>query len=165
MPEAPALEVIKEVLTRHILGRHVAEVRVVKPTVLRSMATQDFSSHLTGRTVANVSRFLFLTFSGDAILAINPMLTGTIQLCEPGDRLYKRTYLVLALGDDLELRHLDDRQMGKLYNVATDQLDLVPGFNDRGPDALSNEIPFQEFKSACGPTAVRSKASLPAAPS
>ena len=109
MPEAPDLQVIKEVLTRHILSRHVAKGRMVKPTVLRSQATQDFSSHLTGRAVANVSRkgkFLFLPFSGDAILAINHMLTGTIQPCEPSDRLYERTCLVLALGDDLEFRHL-----------------------------------------------------------
>lgn len=41
--------------------------------------------------------------------------------------------------------------MCKLYYVATDQLDLVPGFNDRGPDALSDEIPFQEFKDRLRP--------------
>jgi formamidopyrimidine-DNA glycosylase len=154
MPEAPDLEVIKEILIRQILGRDVAEVRVVRPTVLRSLASQDFSSHLIGRTVSNVARrgkFLLLTLSGDTVLAINPMLTGTIQLCKPSDRLYKRTCLVLALGDDLELRYLDDRQMGKLYYVETDRLDLVPGLNDQGPDALSDDISFPEFKDRLRP--------------
>ncbi|MCH7706586.1 MAG: hypothetical protein IIB33_06025 [Chloroflexi bacterium] len=149
MPEAPDLGVIKEVVTRQVLGHRVAEVRVLKPIALRFLATQDLSSHLTGRTVTTVYRkgkFLLLTFSGDAVLAINPMLTGTLQLCDPGDRLYKRTCLVLTLGDDLELRYLDDRQMGKLYYVAADRLDLVPGLNDQGPDALTSDILFQEFK-------------------
>ncbi len=41
--------------------------------------------------------------------------------------------------------------MGKLYYVTTDQLDLVPGFNDRGPDALSDGIPFQGFKDRLRP--------------
>ena len=154
MPEAPDMEVIKEVLTRRVTGRQVSDARVLKPTVLRSLATQDFSSHLTGRRVASISRrgkHLLLAFSGDTVLAINPMLTGTLQLCLPGDRLYKRTCLVLALGDELELRYLDDRQMGKLYYVAVDQLSLVPGLNEQGPDALSGEITFQEFKDRLRP--------------
>ncbi len=154
MPETPDLRVIKEILTRQVLERIVAEVRVVKPTVLRSLVTQDFASDLTGRTLTGVSRqgkFLFLAFSGNAVLAINPMLTGTIRLCEPSNRLYKSTCLVLAFDDDLEFRYLDDRQMGKLYYVAADQLDLVPGLNDQGPDALSSEIPFQEFKDRLRP--------------
>lgn len=154
MPEAPDLEVIKEVLTRQVMNRRVAEVRALKPTVLRSLVTQDFSSHLTGRTLADVSRqgkFLFLNFSGNAVLAVNPMLTGTLRLSEPGDRLYKSTCLILAFGDDLELRYLDDRQMSKLYYVAADQLDLVPGLNDQGPDALTSDIPFQEFQDRLRP--------------
>jgi formamidopyrimidine-DNA glycosylase len=79
------------------------------------------------------------------------MLTGIVQLCNPSDRLYKSTCLVLAFGDDLEFRYLDNRQMGKLYYLAADRLDLVPGLDDQGPDALSDEIPFGEFKDRLRP--------------
>ncbi len=154
MPEAPDLEVITEVLTWHILGRHVAEFRVVKPTVLRSMATQDFSSHLTGRTVANVSRkgkFLFLTFSGDAILAINPMLTGALQHCQESVRVQKKTCISLGIGGGMGLRYLDDRQMGKVYYIDNGEYggdaqdELVPQYTGLGPDVLSG-ITFEDFQ-------------------
>ncbi len=110
MPEAPDLEVIREVLTRRVVGREIACARVLRPTVLRSLVAPDFSGDISGRTIKGVSRrgkFLLLEITGARLLVINPMLTGAFQLCPPRQRIYKRTCIILGLSDDLELRYLE----------------------------------------------------------
>ena len=147
MPEAPDLEVIKEFLNREALGREITSSRVLKPTVLRSFAS-DFSDGLQGRTLQQVNRkgkFLLFELSGDQWLVVNPMLTGAFQYCEPQQRVQKKTCVVVALSGDRDLRYLDDRQMGKVYYLNTEQMSQVPGLLEQGPDVLDG-VSFEEFQ-------------------
>ena len=84
-------------------------------------------------------------------MVINPMLTGAFQLCAPSEKVYKRTCIVLTLAGDLDLRYIDDRQMGRVYYVAPHQLDQVPGLEEQGPDVLDYAITFDEFKARLRP--------------
>ena len=154
MPEAPDLEVIREIVTRRVVGRDIIYAQVVRPTVLRSVASEDFADHITGRTVEGASRrgkFLLLALSGDVNLVINPMLTGVIRLCAPGETVHKRTCFVLGLGGDLELRYIDARQMGIVYYVSADQLSQVPRLTEQGPDVLNDEVGLEDFKARLRP--------------
>ena len=154
MPEAPDLEVIKEVLIRRITGCKVSYAKVLKPTVLRSVAAPNFPEDVTGRTVERIARkgkFLLLHLSPDRILAINPMLTGAFQLCSPQARVFKRTCLIIGVGQELEMRYIDDRQMGLVYYVEPAQLAQVPRLNEQGPDVLDGDISFPEFKTRLRP--------------
>ena len=147
MPEAPDLEVVKEFLNREARGRIVESSRVLKPTVLRCL-TGSFPDDVTGRTFQEVHRkgkVLLMELSGDRWLAVNPMLTGALQFCEPGQRVLKKTCLAMTLSGDRELRYLDDRQMGKVYYAKWEQLPEALGFSRQGPDVL-DEIAFEEFQ-------------------
>ena len=147
MPEAPDLEVIKDYLNQRVQGRTVATAQVLRPTVLRPMAG-DFAADLPGRQVGQFRRegkFLISQLSGDRWLAINPMLTGAIQHCEPKARLYKRTSFTLGLDDGMELRYLDDRQMGMVYYVDTEQLEGIYRLEKQGADVLA-DLTLDEFK-------------------
>ncbi len=149
MPEAPDLQVVKEVLAERTVGKEVTEARVVRPTVLRCLASQDFPGDIVGRTVDGVARrgkHLLLSLSGGRLLAINPMLTGALQLCPPAERVYKRTCIILTLAGELDLRYVDDRQMGRVYYASPDQLDQVHGLAEQGPDVLDGNVSFDEFK-------------------
>ena len=122
MPEAPDLEVIKEFLNREVQGTVVESTKVLRPTVLRSLAG-DLVSDIPGRTFGPFHRrgkFLLGELSGDRYLVINPMLTGALQYCEPKVRVLKKTYFTLELSGGVELRYLDDRQMGLVYYVTED---------------------------------------------
>ena len=147
MPEAPDLEVIKDYLNEHARGQAIASAQVLRPTVLRPMAG-DFAAELPGRTLEEFRRegkFLLCQLSEDRHLAINPMLTGAVQHCEPKARVYKRTSFVLGLDDGRELRYLDDRQMGMVYYVSTEQLEGIYRLEKQGVDVLA-DLPFDEFK-------------------
>ena len=90
MPEAPDLHVIRELITERIAGREVTAARVLRPTVLRSLASRDFPSDIVGRSVGSIDRrgkYLLLSLSGERMVAINPMLTGALQHCPPSERV------------------------------------------------------------------------------
>ena len=147
VPEAPDLEVVREYLTARTVGVEISTASVIKPSVLRSLAG-DFASDIAGRTIAGIDRrgkFLMFRLSGDRLLVVNPMLTGAFQYCAPKERVFKRTCLTLSLSDGNDVRYLDDRQMGRLYYAAPDQLGDIPGLEEQGPDVL-DDFSFDEFR-------------------
>ena len=147
MPEAPDLEVIKDYLNQHAQGQTVQSARVLRPTVLRALAG-DFSADISGRTFGAFERrgkFLLAPLSGERWLVINPMLTGAVQYCNRRERVLKKTSFVLELDQGLDLRYLDDRQMGMVYYVSDDQMADVSRLQDQGVDVLE-DISFDEFQ-------------------
>ena len=153
MPEAPELEVVKGFLIDRAVGASVESARVLRPSVLRSMAG-DFEDDILGRAIEDVRRtgkFLTLAMSGERLLVVNPMLTGGFQWSEPSDRVFKRTCFILTLSNGRELRYIDERQMGRVYYVSPDQVEQIPQYADMGPDALDEPLSLDEFKDRLRP--------------
>ena len=153
MPEAPDLEVIKDYLNANLKDAPVESCKVLRPTVVRSLAAEVVSD-LPGRSFLDAQRrgkFLTLRFSGGRSLVINPMLTGALQHCPKNERVQKKTCVVLGLAGEMDLRYLDDRQMGKVYYISNGedgddaQDEQVPQYTGLGPDVLSG-ITFEEFQ-------------------
>jgi formamidopyrimidine-DNA glycosylase len=148
MPEAPDLEVIKEFLDHRVIGSVIESCKVLRPTVVRSLAG-EITTDLPGHTLNKIERrgkFLTISFSGQRSLVINPMLTGALQYCPPApaQRVQKKTCLVLGLAGGQDLRYLVDRQMGKVYYISDGQEGDVPQYTELGPDVLS-DISLEEF--------------------
>ena len=143
MPEIPELEAIKGFFNEHLAGRTVAEVETRIPPVFRSPA-KEFRESLPGDTFGEVHRhgkFLLFTLASDRVMAINPMLTGRFQFLDPKTKVHGKTCLRIALVDShREFRYHDQRLMGKLYLVGTDQLRLVPNWESNGPDLLDPQL-------------------------
>ena len=149
MPEAPDLEVIKDVLERRVRGLSISGARVLKPLELRVLATNDFARDVTGRCILGFTRrgkFLIADLSDDRALVINPMLTGAVQLCSPSTRIAKRTSFLLDLADGSQLRYLDDTQMGMAYYVNASRIEEVPRLAEQGPDVLDEYPDRPEFR-------------------
>jgi formamidopyrimidine-DNA glycosylase len=153
MPEAPDLEVIKDYLNENLRDANVESCKLLRPTVVRSLAA-EITGDLPGRAFLDAQRrgkFLTLRFSGGRSLVINPMLTGALQHCQESVRVQKKTCVILSFGGGMDLRYLDDRQMGKVYYIdngedgGDPQDELVPQYTGLGPDVLSG-ITLEEFQ-------------------
>ena len=151
MPELPELEVVKEVLQRRVVGQQITGVQVLPPggpIVVRDLTARGFATVLTGKTVSSVNRrgkFLLLEFRESqppVYLAINPKLTGRLQLADSIDKRTAKTHVVITLGSGRQLRYVDRKQMGQLY--LTEDLNFVPDFAALGPEAL--EISVESFR-------------------
>ena len=150
MPELPELEIIEEVLNRRAVGQSITGVRLIPPgsaIVLRDLTNTGFEKSLTGRSIESVRRrgkFLVFELGADPsklYLAINPKLTGRLQLAGETDKLHLKTHLILTLSSGEQLRYFDQKQMGQLYLSL--EREAVPGFTDVGPEPL--EISLEEF--------------------
>jgi formamidopyrimidine-DNA glycosylase len=149
LPELPELEVVQEVLTRRLIGRRFERVTIEPkggPIVVRDLTGEGFADTLTGATIEEVARrgkFLVFTLRpGPLFLAVNPKLSGRLQLCAPGDKKAGPVHVTLHLTEPEEqLRYVDRKRMGQLY--LTRDLASVPTFSEMGPDALA--VSRQDF--------------------
>jgi len=151
MPELPDLTVVAEELERRVSGRRVLEASAPAPILVR--ATPDEIAALAGSTIGRPSRrgkFLLLPFAladdAQRVLAANPMLAGRFWLVGPTERVRARTGLRLRLDGDIELRYVDREMLGKLYLVAPDDLDAIPGWSEMGPDADDPALTLEAFR-------------------
>ena len=149
MPELPDLEAIQDFLLRELVGARITGVEVAQPIPLRLPSPQEFAQVLTGNVLAGVRRrgkFLLLDMESGHVLAINPMLTGRLQYCDPRERHRARTCFILALENDHQLRYFDSKLMGKAYLVEDGRVELIPRWNEMGPEALAPEVTLEVFR-------------------
>jgi formamidopyrimidine-DNA glycosylase len=151
VPELPDLTIVAEELARRVAGRLVEEATTPTPILVR--ATPEELGGLRGARAGAARRrgkFLLLPFErahgGELILAANPMLAGRFWLVRHGERVRARTGLRVVLDDGTDLRYVDGEMLGKLYLVAPDALDSVPGWPDMGPDADDPELTLERFR-------------------
>ena len=160
MPESPDLSVVADALHAAIAGRAITAVSAPGPLAVRGTPAE--LDALVGQRVASIRRrgkFLLVDLERDAI-AINPMLTGRLQLAPPGVALPAKTAVVLAFGErprgpkdaaawtrgagwllpdtgPAEVRYKDPTQMGKVYLRPSGIDRPIPGLGEaeQGPDA------------------------------
>jgi len=149
MPELPDLEVVKAVLGPKIVGVKIGRVEVLQPLVIRQPGPDEFESILTDNTFREIDRrgkFLLLTLDSRLILAIHFMLTGRLQYCGVKENRKPKTCFILNMEDGNQVRYFDSKQMGKIYLLHKGQFSQIPGWNDMGPDAMSDEVTLTIFQ-------------------
>jgi formamidopyrimidine-DNA glycosylase len=156
MPELPELEVACEVLQRRVVGRRITSAELIPPgapIVLRDLSGIGFTEALTSVVISEIRRRgKFLLFGlGSAppalFLAVNPKLTGRLQLAESSDKRLAKTHLVLEFKDEPQLRYVDQKRMGQLY--LTRDLDRVPDYAGMGPEPL--DVSLDDFRKRLRP--------------
>jgi formamidopyrimidine-DNA glycosylase len=151
VPELPDLTIVAEELERRVTGRAVLEATAPTPILVR--ATPDELAALRGTTLGPARRrgkFLLLPFERDGsverLLAANPMLAGRFWLTPTAKTIRARTGLRLRLDDKTDLRYVDREMLGKLYLVAPDAMDEIPGWAEMGPDADDPTLTLDAFR-------------------
>jgi formamidopyrimidine-DNA glycosylase len=151
MPELPELEIVREVLERRVVGQSIVDVSILPPggpIVVRDLTGKGFAATLSGQKMSSVRRrgkFLIFEFGErmpPVFLAINPKLTGRLQLAAPKDKRQPKTHVLFTLTNARQLRYVDQKQMGQLY--LTENLGFVQDYAGLGPEAL--EISLDDFR-------------------
>lgn len=141
MPERPDLEYVVPILASELRGAEIAAVRVDKPVVLRVLLPEKIEQLLVGRKIEQVVRrahFVRFGLTGEPALEVlvSPMLAGRFTIAPVPSKAPRDTAVTFELRDGRALRYRDDVQMGKVYVLAKDALDAVPGAAKIGVDVL-----------------------------
>jgi formamidopyrimidine-DNA glycosylase len=191
VPESPDLTVVADALHVAITGRSVTSMTMPGPLAVRGTPAE--AAAMVGQAVTGIRRrgkFLLIDLERDAI-AINPMLTGRLQLAAPGAALPSKTAVVWGFGprrasppdgaawtrraawlpadaDAAEIRYRDQTQMGKVYLRPAGVDRPIPGLgaDEQGPDAddpaLIGNAYSDEILHAAGLLPFRKRSSLAA---
>jgi len=156
MPELPELEVVCEVLRRRVVGQTIDAVTLIQPgaaILVRDLTASQFDVALTGTTIETVARrgkFVIFNLAKPYTalhLAINPKLTGRLQLAAPTEKKLPKTHVICALSNGLDLRYLDQKTMGQLYLTA--DLSQVPDYATLGPEPF--DVSLDQFRERLRP--------------
>ncbi|MFN8597856.1 MAG: DNA-formamidopyrimidine glycosylase family protein [Anaerolineae bacterium] len=156
MPELPELEVVCEVLRRRVVGQTIDAVTLIQPgaaILVRDLTASQFDVALTGTTIETVARrgkFVIFNLAKPYTalhLAINPKLTGRLQLAAPTEKKLPKTHVICALSNGLDLRYLDQKTMGQLYLTA--DLSQVPDHATLGPEPF--DVSLDQFRERLRP--------------
>jgi formamidopyrimidine-DNA glycosylase len=154
----PELEVVKEVLRRRVVDQNIEGVQAIgggSAILVRSLTQQRLEEAVTGARIAAIDRrgkFLIFTLQPAVLdsrlfLAINPKLTGRLQLAQPQEKKMPKTHLIFSLSSGEQLRYVDQRTMGQLYLAA--DLSQVPDYATLGPEPF--DVSLEEFRERLKP--------------
>jgi len=147
VPELPEVESVRRGLQDRVTGARVSGVRVLDPRILGSTSQRRVPPEAVGAFAAAVAgvglraperrgKFLWVPFvrpgedpqsAPPAALTLHLGMSGQLRVHAAHDPVHRHTRAVLALGQDRELRFLDQRIFG---HIGVDV--LVPD----GPDAV-----------------------------
>jgi formamidopyrimidine-DNA glycosylase len=142
MPERPDLEYVVPILAKELKGAQITAVRVDKPVVLRVLLPSKIEELLVGRKILGAERRAhFVRFplsAGEPAIEmiVSPMLAGRFTIGPAEAKAPRDTAMTWTLADGRALRYRDDVQMGKVYVLAKDALESVPGAAKIGVDVL-----------------------------
>jgi formamidopyrimidine-DNA glycosylase len=152
MPELPEVEVVRQGLQQHVVGRTIDKVSVLHPRAVRRhlAGPADFAGALAGRPVGGARRrgkYLWLPVGEDALLAHLGM-SGQLLVGDPDRPLSPHVRAVFTFTDGgPDLRFTDQRTFGHLIFVP-DGAELPGPIAHIAPDPLEEAFDDTSFATA-----------------
>ncbi len=152
MPELPEVEVVRQGLQQHVVGRTIDKVSVLHPRAVRRhlAGPADFAGALAGRPVGGARRrgkYLWLPVGEDALLAHLGM-SGQLLVGDPDRPLSPHVRAVFTFTDGgPDLRFTDQRTFGHLLFVP-DGAELPGPIAHIAPDPLEEAFDDAAFATA-----------------
>jgi formamidopyrimidine-DNA glycosylase len=152
MPELPEVEVVRQGLQRHVVGRTIDKVSVLHPRAVRRhlAGPADFEGALAGRSVGGARRrgkYLWLPVGEDALLAHLGM-SGQLLVGDPDRPRSPHVRAVFTFTDGgPDLRFTDQRTFGHLL-IAADGAELPGPIAHIAPDPLEEAFDDAAFAAA-----------------
>lgn len=142
MPEIPELEAIREFFAGQITGRLITSAEARIPVVFRTGAANLTETILndTFEEVVRHGKFLLFGLASGRVMAINPMLTGRFQYLDKKTKMRAKACLVLDVDGGRQFRYSDERLMGKVYLLPRDDINMIPGWTEGGPDLMAADL-------------------------
>jgi formamidopyrimidine-DNA glycosylase len=137
MPEMPEIETIARQLSKSIVGKRIAEVRL-SGLPLRKPIAKTFPEKLRGRTIRKIMRrgkYLVAELEPKAFWLIHLGMSGRI-LYHPTASAAAHTHAVFQFSDATELEYRDPRRFGLLAAYEVLRPGQVPELRFLGKDPL-----------------------------
>ena len=162
MPEMPEVETIRKSLMDNVVNKKIESVSVFLDRLIKYPDAEQFVNVITGQTILQLNRtgkYLRFLLSDGTELIIHLRMTGQL-LYSDSELDVKYARLIMFFDDGSKLVYADLRTLGALYAVKKDELKLIKGLDNMGPEPLSDEFTLDYLKSIAGKKRVKMKSFL-----
>jgi formamidopyrimidine-DNA glycosylase len=145
MPELPEVQTVVDNLNMLKLDGHsITRARVYWPKTIADMTPATFCRKIKGCIIGQITRrgkYIVIRLSRGLTLLIHLRMTGRLNWIS-GDTSRKRhEHVILALGNERELRFQDTRKFGRLYLTSSPETIL----GKLGPEPMGNTFTRKRF--------------------
>jgi len=144
MPELPEVESIKRTLAKNVLGKRIADAKVIWPSAVISVPGKNFIELIKNRTIEDLGRrgkYLLLHLDNNYSLIVHFRMTGRLIYYKEKGAVDKHTHVVFYL-EQGELHYSDIRKFGRIQVVSTPNIHAVPFLAKLGPEPLDETFNF-----------------------
>lgn len=149
VPELPEVETVRKSLESRLVGRTITRVTISKPKIVKLPEPEEFKCLLTGDSIKSLGRrgkYLLFFMDSGYVWITHLRMTGQYYYVKSEAPYLKHTHLVFELDNNCHLRYVDIRQFGTMYLLRPEDFVLVRGLRDLGPEPLSEDFTFSNFK-------------------
>jgi formamidopyrimidine-DNA glycosylase len=162
MPELPEVEIVRQGLAPHVVGRQIARLVIREPRLTRRQGTPgEMAAAVAGCGVGALSRRgKWLLFDlGAQVLIIRLGMTGQLLWDEtpsPG-QCDAHTHAEITFREGGRIRYRDVRKFGEFFLLPAAEVESRLGV---GPEPLGDAFTAEALTEICGGSRVRIKALL-----
>ncbi len=152
MPELPEVETIVCGLKNAILDKKIEKVEVKEKKLISIPDKDSFIENTESNIIKDINRhgkYIVISLDNDKDLIIHLRMTGKLLLKNRDKGLDKHTYIIFQLSageEKIDLRFNNMRKFGRLYLVDDNNWEQAGNLSNLGPEPLSEEFTFNQFK-------------------
>lgn len=149
MPELPEVETIKSQLSQLIIGKKIADVKVLLPKIVKLRANK-FKKTIIGAKIKRLNRrakILTIELNNGWTMLIHLKMTGQLIFTPASHAIEnKHTHVVFKFSDKSQLIFNDLRQFGYIKLIKTKELSGFFLKEKIGPEPLEEDFILADFK-------------------
>lgn len=153
MPELPEVEVIRQGLLAHVVGRQIVAIACSAKKLRFPIPQQELGRWLKGGRIRAINRrgkyFIFLLESGAAMI-VHLGMTGKLGIFPATAPPALHDHVVFRLEDAMQLRYNDARRFGFIRVLTPDQYRDNDPFKDMGCEPLEQGFSGRYLKEMAG---------------
>lgn len=138
MPELPEVEVTRQGLIPHIVGRSIASIRTGKKSLRLPIPRNALQKLACGSMVNAIGRRAkyLVFFLDNAAIIIHLGMSGKIGIFPSGSPPALHDHLVFKFHDGVEMRYNDARRFGFIKLLTPEDIQNLDPFAKIGPEPL-----------------------------
>ncbi|NLY10928.1 MAG: DNA-formamidopyrimidine glycosylase [Firmicutes bacterium] len=152
MPELPEVETIRLTIMPEVVNKTIKEVSFFYPRILPKNTPEEFIENVQNRKIVDIKRrgkYLLFELDSEQLIIMHLRMTGrllTYKSTEAEATIEKHTSVIFTFTDNSQLRFVDQRKFGTIYLIAPENISIIAGLKDIGPEPLSGDFSLPYLK-------------------
>ena len=153
MPELPEVEVIRQGLMGHVVGREIESISASAKKLRLAVPLAEMIQWLGGSSISDISRrgkYLLFAFENGSVMIVHLGMTGKLGVFPSHAPSSLHDHVVFSFQGEMEMRYNDMRRFGFIRVFSEEQYKASDLFKNLGPEPLGHKFTAGYLKKMAG---------------